>query len=74
MSFLDFLAIESIKDDSNEEKDFRIKLWRLMKPSNLDHFVLTVKNIETSAAFYETVMGMKREVFGEGRAALKFGN
>ena len=72
MSFLDFLAIESIEDDSNEEKDFRIKLRRFMKPSNLDHIVLTVKNIETSAAFYETVMGMKREVFGEGRVSLKF--
>ena len=45
-----------------------------MKPSNLDHIVLTVKNIETSVAFYETVMGMKREVFGEGRVSLKFGN
>ena len=45
-----------------------------MKPSNLDHIVLTVKNIETSVAFYETVMGMKREVFGEGRISLKFGN
>ena len=39
----------------------------------LDHLVLTVRDIEASCAFYEKVLGMKRETFGEGRTALKFG-
>lgn len=45
-----------------------------MNISNIDHIVLTVKDIETTIAFYETVLGMVSEVFGEGRIALKFGN
>jgi catechol 2,3-dioxygenase-like lactoylglutathione lyase family enzyme len=39
----------------------------------LDHLVLTVKNIEETVRFYESVLGMKKEIFGEGRVALKFG-
>lgn len=39
----------------------------------LDHFVLTVRNIEAACAFYEKVLAMKRETFGDGRLALKFG-
>jgi catechol 2,3-dioxygenase-like lactoylglutathione lyase family enzyme len=38
----------------------------------LDHLVLTVANIETTVAFYEK-LGMRRETFGEGRVALRFG-
>lgn len=45
-----------------------------MKISKLDHFVLTVKNIEKTVSFYTAVMGMKKEVFGQGRVALKFGD
>lgn len=45
-----------------------------MKITQLDHFVLTVKNIEKTVSFYTSVLGMKKEVFGEGRVALKFGN
>jgi len=45
-----------------------------MKIRSLDHLVLTVKNIESTVAFYERVLGMKREVFGEGRVALTFGS
>lgn len=41
--------------------------------SNLDHLVLTVRNIETTVDFYTNVLGMEKEVFGEGRIALKFG-
>jgi len=41
--------------------------------SNLDHLVLTVRSIEKTVDFYTTVLGMKKEVFGEGRVALKFG-
>jgi len=39
----------------------------------LDHLVLTVRDIEASCAFYEKVLGMTREFFGEGRTALRFG-
>ncbi len=45
-----------------------------MKISNLDHLVLTVKDIEKTTSFYESVLGMKKEVFGSGRVALKYGN
>ena len=39
----------------------------------LDHFVLTVRDIEAACAFYEKVLAMNRETFGDGRMALKFG-
>lgn len=39
----------------------------------LDHFALTVRDIEATCAFYEKVLGMAREGFGEGRIALRFG-
>jgi catechol 2,3-dioxygenase-like lactoylglutathione lyase family enzyme len=39
----------------------------------LDHLVLTVKNIRETVNFYVSVLGMARETFGEGRVALKFG-
>ena len=42
--------------------------------SHLDHFVLTVADIERSCDFYERVLGMRRSLFGEGRTALHFGN
>jgi len=45
-----------------------------MKVKNLDHLVLTVKNIDKTADFYERVLGMKKEIFANGRVALKFGN
>ena len=45
-----------------------------MKISKLDHFVLTVRNIERTVSFYTSVLGMKKEVFGQGRVALKFGD
>jgi catechol 2,3-dioxygenase-like lactoylglutathione lyase family enzyme len=38
----------------------------------LDHLVLTVADVEASVVFYER-LGMRREVFGEGRVALRFG-
>ena len=43
--------------------------------SNIDHIVLTVKNIEKTAEFYTKVMGMKLEYFGpnQDRVSLKFG-
>jgi catechol 2,3-dioxygenase-like lactoylglutathione lyase family enzyme len=45
-----------------------------MKISHLDHLVLTVKNIETTADFYQRTLGLEKQTFGEDRVALKFGN
>jgi len=39
----------------------------------LDHLVLTVRDIETTCAFYEKVLGMTRRSMAEGRVALHFG-
>lgn len=44
-----------------------------MKISHLDHFVLTVSDIDASSAFYQRVLGMEEVRFGEGRLALVFG-
>jgi catechol 2,3-dioxygenase-like lactoylglutathione lyase family enzyme len=41
---------------------------------HLDHFVLTVADIDRSCAFYEAALGMEIQTFGEGRKALRFGN
>lgn len=41
---------------------------------NIDHFVLTVASIDNTCRFYKKTLGMKVEVFGEGRKALSFGN
>jgi catechol 2,3-dioxygenase-like lactoylglutathione lyase family enzyme len=38
----------------------------------LDHLVLTVADLEETVAFYER-LGMRKEVFGDGRIALRFG-
>jgi len=40
----------------------------------LDHLVLTVADIEATVAFYECALNMRRERFGEGRVALRFGD
>jgi catechol 2,3-dioxygenase-like lactoylglutathione lyase family enzyme len=42
--------------------------------TELDHFVLTVKNIQESIQFYTTVLGMEQVSFADGRQALGFGN
>jgi catechol 2,3-dioxygenase-like lactoylglutathione lyase family enzyme len=39
----------------------------------LDHLVLTVRDIDATCRFYESVLGMERREFGEGRVALHFG-
>ncbi len=39
----------------------------------LDHLVLTVRDIEATCRFYESVLGMRRERFGADRVALHFG-
>lgn len=45
-----------------------------MEISHLDHLVLTVKDIEITVDFYQSVLGMKPIQFGEGRWALSFGH
>ncbi len=42
--------------------------------SHIDHIVLTVRDIERAAAFYERVLRMEVVTFAETRKALKFGN
>jgi catechol 2,3-dioxygenase-like lactoylglutathione lyase family enzyme len=44
-----------------------------MKITDIDHIVLSVRDIETSANFYVSVLGMVRETFDRNRVALRFG-
>lgn len=44
-----------------------------MNINRLDHFVLTVANIDKTCVFYSRVLGMEMITFGEGRKALHFG-
>ena len=44
-----------------------------MNITGLDHFVLTVADIEASVGFYER-LGMRRETFDGDRVALHFGH
>jgi catechol 2,3-dioxygenase-like lactoylglutathione lyase family enzyme len=39
----------------------------------LDHLVITVRDIAATLDFYERVLGMRREAFGDGRVSLHFG-
>lgn len=42
--------------------------------TSIDHIVLTVRDIDRAAAFYQRVLGMTAVSFGNGRTALTFGN
>jgi catechol 2,3-dioxygenase-like lactoylglutathione lyase family enzyme len=44
-----------------------------MKITQLDHFVLTVRDIDVTIDFYTRVLGMQAINFGDGRRALSFG-
>lgn len=44
-----------------------------MRIERIDHFVLTVRDIEATCAFYAQVLGMEVVTFGGGRTALRFG-
>ena len=46
----------------------------MIKINHLDHFVLTVKNIDVTVKFYTQILGMEKEVFKGSRIALKYGN
>ncbi|MFC1856677.1 VOC family protein [Thermodesulfobacteriota bacterium] len=45
-----------------------------MDIKQIDHIVLTVKDVNQTVEFYESVLGMEKELFGQGRMSLKFGN
>ncbi|WP_298508078.1 VOC family protein [uncultured Kordia sp.] len=45
-----------------------------MNIQRIDHFVLTVQNIEKTIEFYTNILGMKVITFGQNRKALTFGN
>jgi len=45
-----------------------------MNMERLDHFVLTVRDLEAACRFYSQVLGMEVVTFGQGRKALQFGN
>lgn len=49
------------------------KVVFILKIEALDHFVLTVKNIQKTCDFYEQVLGMKTVEFKQGRLGLMFG-
>ena len=44
-----------------------------MRVTAIDHFVLTVRDVEATCRFYERVLGTPVVTFGEGRRALHFG-
>ncbi|MDY3331335.1 MAG: VOC family protein [Pelistega sp.] len=44
-----------------------------MDIERLDHFVLTVADIQRTVEFYTGVLGMQAKTFGEGRVALHYG-
>ncbi|MBI3935531.1 MAG: VOC family protein [Betaproteobacteria bacterium] len=41
---------------------------------NLDHVVLTTRDLDKCIDFYTRVLGMRLERYGEGRLALRFGD
>ncbi len=45
----------------------------MIQITQLDHLVLTVRNIDVTIDFYTRVLGMEAITFGEGRKALRFG-
>lgn len=44
-----------------------------MKVERIDHFVLTVRDINTTCEFYSCLLGMQVVTFSNGRKALQFG-
>ena len=41
--------------------------------NRIDHVVLNTSDVDATTDWYVRVLGMEREVFGEGRVALRFG-
>lgn len=44
-----------------------------MQVEQLDHLVLTVRDLSATCSFYTRVLGMRELSFGDGRKALAFG-
>ena len=44
-----------------------------MRLDQIDHLVLTVRDLDDTIAFYTRVLGMEEVTFGENRKALSFG-
>ena len=44
-----------------------------MQVDRIDHFVLTVRDIEATCDFFMRVLGMRVVMFGNGRKAPQFG-
>ena len=42
--------------------------------NRIDHVVLNCHDVDTTTDWYVRVLGMSREVFGDNRVALRFGN
>lgn len=42
--------------------------------NRIDHVVLNCRDVEATSDWYVRVLGMRREVFGDGRVALRFGD
>jgi catechol 2,3-dioxygenase-like lactoylglutathione lyase family enzyme len=40
----------------------------------IDHVVLNCRDAQVTTDWYVRVLGMRREIFGDGRLALRFGN
>lgn len=45
-----------------------------MQVNRIDHVVLNTTDVDAIVDWYVRVLGMQREVFGEGRVALRFGD
>ena len=45
-----------------------------MKITGLDHFVLTVTDIDRSVSFYTSILGLRKSVNPQGRTSLHFGS
>jgi len=45
-----------------------------MKIKNIDHLVLTVRDINQTLSFYMDVLGMEKHSLSDGRVALLFGS
>ena len=41
--------------------------------NRIDHVVINCRDVDATSDWYVRVLGMTREVFGEGRVALRFG-
>ncbi|RDH79287.1 VOC family protein [Mycolicibacterium moriokaense] len=45
-----------------------------LQVNRIDHVVINCRDVDATTDWYVRVLGMRREVFGEGRVALCFGN